>query len=143
MAPRRPPRPNKPLYELDESEIARLNSEAVKRVAEERQKEAAKIYLEDAIEKERAKFDPSLELVEFKVDLPPYARVVIVNGIQYSADMVYTVPRALYLSIADVMARCWEHEKASGSPGLREYTTNSRYGVSASSGTAFDSLARV
>src|ERR1019366_3580655 len=109
-----------------------LVSEARK---EELQIEAeAKVIAERTVAAERAKFDPTLEMVELTIDLPANASRLLIDYRPFHHGQIVSVTKAQDGSIQDQMARMWEQEKQAGNPNLRDYKPIKNYDLSAKTG---------
>jgi hypothetical protein len=97
---------------LSAEEKAKLRQQAKDRVRADQIKAAQKAYFEKMLDEERRALDPEEEEVEFAIDLPLFAKHVMINGVQYMHGGVYTTTRARFDSIADIVAQAWRHDDA-------------------------------
>ena len=70
---------------------------------------------------EKAKSDPNEELVTFTVDVPGFARALVIDGVEYQQGQIRTVTRKQYDSMRDIMANAWQHEHSIGGEGNRAF----------------------
>jgi predicted patatin/cPLA2 family phospholipase len=97
---------------LSVEEKAKLRKQAKERVLADQIKAAQKAYFAKMVEEELRALDPEQEEVEFAIDLPMFAKCVMLNGVQYMHGGVYTTSRARFDSIADIVAQAWRHDDA-------------------------------
>lgn len=116
---------------LSGSDIERLNKEAAKKVQDELKKVEADKYLEQQIEAERTKHQPTHEMVEVMINLPGYTKNMLIDGVYYNHGEVVQVPKHVADSMLDNMARAWLVERQAGNPNLRDYVAVRESQVSA------------
>jgi hypothetical protein len=97
---------------LSAEEKAKLRQQAKDRVRADQIKAAQKAYFDKMLDEERRALDPEEEEVEFAIDLPMFAKHVMINGVQYLHGGVYTTTRARFDTIADIIAQAWRHDDA-------------------------------
>jgi hypothetical protein len=97
---------------LSVEEKAKLRQQAKDRVIAEQKKAAQEAFFAKALEYERRALDPEQEEVEFQIDLPRYAKHVMINGVQYLHGGVYITTRDRFDTIADIVANAWRHDTA-------------------------------
>jgi hypothetical protein len=83
---------------------------AAEHIKKERKKKALDDFLSAAIDEERRKFVPEEHLEDILIDLPKFAPYVAIDGVQYYHGIIYTLPFNRARSVADIMARAWEHQ---------------------------------
>jgi len=106
---------------LTEADLARIEKKAADKVVSERKKVAEDRHLEVLLEKERAKFEPELELVHVTIDLPAFAQYMLIDGVYYYHGDQVEVSNVVAASLREQMSHCWVHERLSGNPNLRDY----------------------
>lgn len=89
-----------------------LRKQARDRVIADQVKAAQEAYFAQMVKEELKALDPEEEEVEFAIDLPMFAKSVMLNGVQYLHGGVYTTSRARFDSIADIVAQAWRHDDA-------------------------------
>lgn len=97
---------------LSQEEKDKLRKQARDRVIADQKKAAQEAYFAKMVEEELRALDPEEEEVEFAIDLPLFAKHVMINGVQYLHGGVYTTTRARFDSIADIVAQAWRHDDA-------------------------------
>lgn len=117
---------NKAPQKVDTSLLDSVDVEAAKKkasaiVLEERKKQVKADYLEQLLAEERAKFEPSYEMVDVLIDLPAYAENLLIDGRFFHHGEIVTVPHHVANSINEQMQRCWSNERLAGNPNLRDY----------------------
>lgn len=100
---------------LDDETKAKLRAKAQERIAEQLREEAEDAFLEQAMREERRKHSAyvhelPMDDVEITIDLPEFAPSIRLNSRDYFSNFSYTVPRHVYNSMIDIMARAWEHQ---------------------------------
>jgi|WetSurMetagenome_2_1015567.scaffolds.fasta_scaffold35358_4 hypothetical protein len=95
---------------LSQEEKDKLRKQARERALADQKKAAQTAYFEYALEEEARALDPEQEEVEFTLELPIYAGHVMLNGVMYLHGGTYTVTRARFDSIADIVAHAWKHD---------------------------------
>lgn len=95
---------------LSEDEVAELQLEAEKKVADER-KEAAKAQLRATFE-EAARRDVGLEeeMVDVHIDLAPYCERVLLDNKAYLQGKTYTVRAGVAAVLGECMQKTWRHQ---------------------------------
>ncbi len=121
---------------LTEADMDMIRQDAEEKVAAERHAAAVAEASAIAIEEERAKFDPTLEMTDVLIDLPANANRLLINFHPYNHGEYAHVSRPLAASITDQMERMWEIEKLSGNPNLSGYKPIRNYNVNAKTGEA-------
>lgn len=125
---------------LSDTDLARIQKKASDQVLAQRKKEAEAAFLEEALQRERAKDDPEEELTTITIDLPAYASHLLIDGIMFPHGSHATVTRSTATSMLAHMGQMWTLEKCSGNPNLRDYVPVKEMSVS---GNEVGGLARV
>lgn len=97
---------------LSQEEKDKLRKQAKDRVRADQIKAAQEAYFAKMLEEETRALDPDEEEVEFELELPPFAKCVMLNGVQYMHGGVYTVSRPRFDSIIDIVSNAWMHNTA-------------------------------
>jgi hypothetical protein len=97
---------------LSAEEKAKLRKQAKESVLADQAKAAKEAYFAQMVREELKALDPEEEEVEFAIDLPMFAKCVMLNGVMYLHGGVYTTSRARFDSIADIVAQAWRHDDA-------------------------------
>ena len=143
MAYKRRPGQKAPDMELvSEDRKEELRIEAQAKVAAERIAAAEREYAAIALEEERAKFDPQMEMTEVLIDLPAFATQLMIDFHLYPHGFVLPCTVAKAASIYEQMARMWAQEKQMGNPNARDYKPIRNFDVSAKSGMAMSAPVR-
>jgi hypothetical protein len=111
-----------------------LQIEAQAKVIAERTVAAEREFAAIALDEERAKFDPTLEMVEVVIDLPANSSRLLIDFQSFHHGQIKSVSVAQKASMEDQMARMWEQEKQAGNPNLRDYKPIKNYDLSAATG---------
>ena len=121
---------------ISEDRKEELELEAAAKVAAERIANAEREYAAIALDAERAKFDPTLEMTEVVIDLPANSSRLIIDFHSFYHGQIVPVTKAQAGSIQDQMARMWEQEKQAGNPNLKDYKPIRNYNLNARTGEA-------
>lgn len=97
---------------LSQEEKDKLRKQAKDRVRADQIKAAQEAYFARMLEEETRALDPEQEEVEFQLDLPNFAKCVMINGVQYLHGGIYTTTRGRYDTIIDIVAQAWRHDTA-------------------------------
>src|ERR1017187_4546171 len=119
---------------VSEARKEELQIEAEAKVIAERTVAAEREFAAIALDAERAKFDPTLEMVELTIDLPANASRLLIDYRSFHHGQIVSVTKAQAGSIQDQMARMWEQEKQAGNPNLRDYKPIKNYNLNAVTG---------
>lgn len=106
---------------LAPDEIEAIRERAKKQALLEHKQIAEKEVLEQFLEQERRKLEPEQELVYILLDLPPFAKEIRLDGRVYHHGRVYEVPRGVYETMNEIMARGWAHDREVGQPNQDLY----------------------
>lgn len=98
--------------ELNAADIAALKAAAEKQVAKERKDAASKALLEKFVAEARraTATDPDEEMVDIFIDLPEFSDRLIIDGRIYLYGHTYTVNRAQYNGIKEMLHRAYDHQ---------------------------------
>src|ERR1700752_1395693 len=102
-------------------EHARLLKEAKAAIEAERHAAAEEAVRKEYMAQERAKFDPTEEMVQLTIDIPAFDNRILVDGVPHYHGEVVKVTRKAADSLREQMGRMWELEKTSGNPNLSQY----------------------
>lgn len=95
---------------LTKAEIDAIRAEARDHVTAELKKSARTKLKDKFIQEERAKNDPKQEMVQVRLDLAEYTEGLLVDGVRYYHNGLYTIPRAKYDVFLEQMYRSHEHQ---------------------------------
>lgn len=95
---------------LTDAEIKALRAEAKTAVDAERKKAAREKIKAKFIQEERAAHDPVQEMVTVRLALAEYAEGLVIDGVKYFHNGLYTIPRAKYDVFLEQMFRSHEHQ---------------------------------
>ena len=106
---------------LTQAEDDAIRAEARKliddQIKAQKKAELLKLYTKE----ERARVDPSEQIVTLQIDVPGFASFVMVDGVQYQQGEIREFTAKQAASIRDIMGRAWEHEGTSGSANSGAY----------------------
>ncbi len=112
---------------LTDEECEAIRKKAADEVQKERAQAAAKEFLQDAIDLERAKYAPEFVLVPVTIDLPGYASYMLIDGHFFYHGETVTVTQAQKRSMDEQMYNMWHHERVSGNPNSNSYIPVKRH----------------
>ena len=143
MAYKRRPGQKAPDMELvSEARKEELRIEAQAKVNAERIAAAEREYAAIALDEERAKYDPQMEMTEVLINLPAYATQLMVDFHLYPHGYVLPCTVGKAASIYEQMQRMWDQERQMGNPSARDYKPIRNFDVSARSGMAMSTPVR-
>lgn len=99
---------------LDEETKASLRAKARAQVDKEVADKTADALYADYVEAERRARDPEQEIKWITLDLAGHSDRITLDGTIYFHGMTRPVPKAVYDSLRDIVARGWEHESEVG-----------------------------
>ena len=121
---------------LTDEDMDLIKKDAAETVAKERHAAAVREASAIALDEERAKFDPALEMTDVLIDLPAFAPSLMIDFRYFHHGHVAHVSKPAAASIKEQMSRMWEQEVVMGSPNAKAYKTVRNYDLSAKTGTA-------
>ena len=121
---------------LTDEDMALIKKDAADTVAKERHAAAVREASAIALDEERAKFDPALEMTDVLIDLPAFAPSLMIDFRYFHHGHVAHVSKPAAASIKEQMSRMWEQEVVMGSPNAKAYKPVRNYDLSAKTGTA-------
>jgi hypothetical protein len=119
---------------ISEERKEELRIEAEAKVTAERIVAAEKEYAALALDEERAKFDPEMEMVEVVIDLPANSSRLLIDYKSLHHGQIVSMTKAAATSVYDQMFRMWEQEKQAGNPNLKDYKPIRNYDLNAKTG---------
>ena len=106
-------------------ELAEIEAEAEKEATASHRAKARKRLIEAHKAAVLKRLNPAVEEEEdfrdILIDLAPHADRIILDGTMYMHGLHYTVSRAVYDTMKDIMARTWEHEDDTGHANRTHY----------------------
>lgn len=121
---------------LTDEDMDLIKKDAAETVAKERHAAAVREASAIALDEERAKFDPALEMTDVLIDLPAFAPSLMIDFRYFHHGHVAHVSKPAAASIKEQMSRMWEQEVVMGSPNAKAYKPVRNYDLSAKTGTA-------
>ena len=106
-------------------ELAALEAEITLEVQEDMREEARdrvreKLKVQKRAEMQR-RIDPDEEMYHITIDLAPFAANITIDNVIYLHGSTYEVPKKLYDTMREVMARTWQHESEIGNANSQFY----------------------
>lgn len=111
---------------LTEDELALIRRKAREKVEKEiraAEEKARLVLIEKELDAEvlRQRREAGLtdhrdDIIEFLVNVGPFADRIVIDGTVYQHGHWYKMPRRVYDSMRDIMARSWESEDRAGNP---------------------------
>lgn len=95
---------------------------------EQKQKAKDQVYQRE-LEMARREFEPEQELRPIMIDLAPFAKNIMLDGVQYHHGQVYNVTGPQYAVLMETMARGWAHDEEVGSPNRKSYQKPAHVGT--------------
>ena len=95
---------------LTDEEIAKVKAEARAQVEAEIKRQQMEALLSDEKDSLYRRIDPDEELVPLRIDLPPFADRLTLDGVIYLHGWTGELPKSVYLSVQDAVARSWTHQ---------------------------------
>lgn len=126
---------------LTEQDLEKVRKNAEAKVAAERHAAALQEAEALALEEERAKFDPSLEMTDVLIELPANASRLLFNFRAYNHGEYAHVTKPLAASMIEQMNHMWAVEKQNGNPNLKDYKPVRNYNLNGRTGEAHEAPA--
>ena len=96
---------------LTQEEKDQIRLKARDEVKRRRKEKAEEDLLQAAIREEERSFHPPDRWVDITIDLAPYAAFIALDGVQYFHGLTYTVTQTVSVTMLDISARTWEHQR--------------------------------
>lgn len=119
---------------IPDEKLAKIKAEVKNVVRAERERAVLESYKRQLLREERAKFDPSHELVEVEIKLPLFAPYIMIEGTIYHDGDVVEVTLATAQFLRELMYNANLHDRASKNPREHNYPATRRSVISPYSG---------
>jgi hypothetical protein len=96
---------------LTVEEKEQIRAKAREEVRKRRRDKAEQELLQAAIREEERAFSPVDQWTDITIDLAPYAAYIALDGVQYFHGLTYTVAHGVAVTMLDICARTWEHQR--------------------------------
>lgn len=106
---------------LDDNLKAQLRARARAAAQAEREKAAEDALYAKYLEEERRAGDPQHEIKYIVLDLAGHSDRITMDGVVYFHGLRYGVPKPVYDSMREIVARGWKHEAEVGGANRNNY----------------------